>query len=212
MIFISGVIYTGCQSEEDITPPIITLTGDNPFYMDLNDSYAEPGFTVKDDEDGTIPNSKVTVTTNVDKDHTGTYTVTYKVTDNAGNTGMAERSVAVRNSADFLSGTYTNCSNSCQTTPVNTFNAEIHGSDTENGKFFITNFGGFGNTVTIECSYNKNNNQISATTGQSLGGTVVLESLNIASVTNNANPVEFFINYNWRDGVVGDVCNATYSK
>ena len=61
-----GVIYTSCQQEEDIAPPTITLIGDNPMYMTLNADYIEPGFTVSDQEDGTISNDRVTVISNVD--------------------------------------------------------------------------------------------------------------------------------------------------
>jgi hypothetical protein len=205
-------VYVSCQDEEDIAPPVITLTGDNPFYLTLNQDYVEPGFTVKDQEDGTISPDKVNVSSNVNKDETGTYKVTYSVSDNAGNTGVTERTVIVRNSAEFLAGDYLNAQNSCQNAPVATFNGTITVSDIENGKFTIQNFGGHGTNVSIECHFDSDNNQITAPTGQSLGGTLVLESLNMASVTNNSSPVEFFVNYNWRDGAVGDVCNSTYTK
>ena len=204
--------FPACQQEEDIAPPTISLLGDNPHYMDLNSDYIEPGFSVTDQEDGAISNDRVAVSSNVDKDVAGTYTVTYSVTDNAGNTGVTDRSVIVRNSAEFLAGEYNGAVNACQAPPNSVYDATIAISNTQNGKFTITNFGGFGNTVVLECSYDKSNNEITAVTGQSLGGTKVLESLNIASVTNHSSPVEFFINYNWRDGVVGDVCNATFSR
>lgn len=205
-------VYVSCQDEEDIAPPVITLAGDNPFYLTLNQDYNEPGFTVKDQEDGTISNDKVNVSSNVNKDETGTYKITYSVSDNAGNTGVAERTVIVRNSAEFLAGDYLNASNACQNSPVATFDGTVTISTTENGKFTIQNFGGHGSNVSIECHFDSNNNEITAATGQSLGGTLILESLNMASVTNNSSPVEFFVNYNWRDGVVGDVCNSTYTK
>jgi surface protein with Ig-like domain len=207
-----AIIYTGCKQEEDIAPPIITLQGDNPFYLTLNDDYSEPGFSVTDQEDGTISNDRVSIINNVDKDNTGTYVISYTVVDNSGNTGTAERTVIVSNSADFLAGQYFDSGNACQTVPATTFDAEIRISTTENGKFTITNFGGFGNNVFVECLYLAANNEITAVAGQSLGGSVILESLNIASVTNNASPVEFFVNYNWLDGASGDVCNSTYSQ
>ena len=207
-----ALVYVSCQDEEDIAPPVITLEGENPFYLTLNQDYTEPGFTVKDQEDGNISPDKVTVSSNVNKDETGTYKVTYSVSDNAGNTGVAERTVFVRNSAEFLAGDYFNAGNACQNSPAATFDGTITISSTENGKFTIQNFGGHGAAVSVECHFDSDNNEITAATGQSLGGTLVLESLNMASVTNNSSPVEFFVNYNWRDGAMGDVCNSTYTK
>ena len=78
----------------DSTPPEITLNGDNPLELNLNDTYNEPGATATDARDGAI-NTIVIDESDIDTSQMGTYTVTYEATDAAGNTGMTTRTVNV---------------------------------------------------------------------------------------------------------------------
>jgi len=79
----------------DTIPPVITLLGDNPMTIEINDPYNEPGATAVDNEDGNI-SSKIVITGTVDNTKVGTYTRTYNVSDNAGNKATTkERSVRV---------------------------------------------------------------------------------------------------------------------
>ncbi len=96
--FLSAVIFTSCSDSEDTTPPVITLVGANPFSLVLNSAYVDPGATAKDDEDGTITSQIIVDASGVNKDKAGTYTVNYSVSDAAGNTGTASRTVTVANS------------------------------------------------------------------------------------------------------------------
>ena len=68
----------------DTTPPVITILGDNPLDHTVNTPYTDPGATAMDDVDGDITN-QIVVVNNVDEDTEGTYTVTYNVSDMAGN-------------------------------------------------------------------------------------------------------------------------------
>ena len=68
----------------DTTPPVITLVGDNPVNITVGDTYTDAGATASDDVDGDITTNIVTVN-NVDATTIGTYTVTYNVSDAAGN-------------------------------------------------------------------------------------------------------------------------------
>lgn len=68
----------------DTTPPVITLVGDNPVNITVGDTYTDAGATASDDVDGYITANIVTVN-NVDATTIGTYTVTYNVSDAAGN-------------------------------------------------------------------------------------------------------------------------------
>ncbi len=38
----------------DITPPVITILSDNPFYIDQGDTYNDPGATADDNVDGDV--------------------------------------------------------------------------------------------------------------------------------------------------------------
>ena len=77
----------------DTTAPVITVTGDNPVTVEKGSTYTESGATADGGE-------TVTITGSVDINTVGTYTVTYKATDAAGNTGTATRTVKVVEKAD----------------------------------------------------------------------------------------------------------------
>ena len=68
----------------DSTPPTISLLGDATVSIEAGDAYADAGATATDDVDGDITASIVMVNP-VDAAVIGTYTVTYNVSDAAGN-------------------------------------------------------------------------------------------------------------------------------
>lgn len=78
----------------DTERPVITLSGNNPFDMDQFTSYVEPGFTATDNKDGDITANVVVIGT-VDTATVGSYTLTYSVSDAAGNQATATRTVRV---------------------------------------------------------------------------------------------------------------------
>ncbi|MFZ3386355.1 MAG: DUF5011 domain-containing protein, partial [Candidatus Hydromicrobium sp.] len=69
----------------DTTPPVITLIGDSTVTIQLGSAYTDAGATASDDVDLGITNSIVAVNT-VNTATVGPYTVTYNVSDTAGNT------------------------------------------------------------------------------------------------------------------------------
>jgi hypothetical protein len=69
----------------DTTAPVITLVGDNPQELTVGDAYVELGATATDDTDGDISVSIVTDASAVDTATAGSYSVTYNVSDAAGN-------------------------------------------------------------------------------------------------------------------------------
>ena len=68
-----------------LTSPVITLEGANPQSIELGTDYSELGATATDNIDGDITNNIVIDASNVDVDTVGDYTVTYNVSDAAGN-------------------------------------------------------------------------------------------------------------------------------
>ncbi len=78
----------------DTVAPVITLLGDNPLRVALGESFIDPGATATDDQDGDI-SARIEVTGDVDTQTEGTYTVTYTVSDAAGNTANETREVLV---------------------------------------------------------------------------------------------------------------------
>lgn len=79
---------------QDIMPPSITLKGDKNQYIKLGSTYSEPGFSALDTVDGDMT-GKVEVSGSVDTSKTGTYTISYKVTDSAGNSSSVSRQIYV---------------------------------------------------------------------------------------------------------------------
>lgn len=78
----------------DFTAPVISLSGETRIYVKLGTSYSEPGFSATDNIDGDLT-SKVVVNGSVDTSKIGRYTLTYTVTDSAGNSTSNSRSVLV---------------------------------------------------------------------------------------------------------------------
>ena len=79
---------------KDMTPPVLTLLGDEVVEMTIGYEFEEPGFTAIDNSDGDLA-EQVVVETDLNIYLPGTYTVTYTVTDAAGNTATATRSVVM---------------------------------------------------------------------------------------------------------------------
>jgi hypothetical protein len=76
----------------DHTPPVITLNGANPLQVSAGGTYSEPGATALDAVDRDLtPTVSGLVNTSV----VGSYTITYAVTDAAGNTATKTRTVNV---------------------------------------------------------------------------------------------------------------------
>ena len=68
----------------DKTAPIIIITGDTLVNVSRGSKYTDAGATASDDIDGNI-SEKIVVSNQVNTDSIGTYTVTYNVSDTAGN-------------------------------------------------------------------------------------------------------------------------------
>ncbi len=88
------------QPKPDTTPPIITLKGDKTITITEGDDFTDPGATATDDKDGDIT-SKITKSGSVDTNKPGTYTITYSVSDSAGNKAdPVTRTVIVKEKAN----------------------------------------------------------------------------------------------------------------
>lgn len=91
----NAIVLTGTPGDapSDATPPTITTSGDQTIHV--GDQF-DPmnGATATDNEDGDLT-SKITVNGTVDNQTPGAYTLTYSVTDSAGNTATASRTITV---------------------------------------------------------------------------------------------------------------------
>lgn len=85
----------------DTTAPVITLVGNNPLTVYFGDTYVEPGAIAADDVDGDLTGSISIDSGAVNTASSGNYTVTYNVSDAAGNAAsQTARTVVVRSADD----------------------------------------------------------------------------------------------------------------
>ena len=148
VLALSTVIFNGCKDDEDTTPPVITLLGNNPFALTLNSTYSEPGYKAEDDQDGDVTGLVVVDKTEINKDKTGSYEVHYEVTDAAGNFTDFHRTVNVSNSltSSPWTGNY-----SCVITEIGqpnyTYSESLAISSTVNNGFEWSKFGDYSNAT-----------------------------------------------------------------
>ncbi|KRT57355.1 DUF5011 domain-containing protein, partial [endosymbiont of Ridgeia piscesae] len=76
-------------------PPVITLSGDNPLTLEAGPAaYSDPGASANDNVDGDV-SANIVMSGTVDRTTAGSYTLTYSVSDTAGNPASATRTVEV---------------------------------------------------------------------------------------------------------------------
>jgi hypothetical protein len=79
--------------------PVITLNGSAQVVVRQGQTFTDPGATASDPQDGDLT-SAIEVDGTVNTQVVGTYTLTYSVTDTAGNEAQAQRSVVVQRPPD----------------------------------------------------------------------------------------------------------------
>ena len=115
----------------DTTNPIITLTGLPSITLNEGDTYTDAGATATDNPGSVNLTASITTTGTVNTSVAGTYTVTYNVTDAAGNTATAvTRTVTVTadTTAPIISQVTAIPTPSNNTTPSYTFTTDEAGT------------------------------------------------------------------------------------
>ena len=79
----------------DSDAPVLTLKGESSITITAGTEWSEPGYSAVDEVDGDVTD-KVTVSGTVNHRIAGTYTLTYQVSDQYGNTASVERKVIVK--------------------------------------------------------------------------------------------------------------------
>jgi hypothetical protein len=79
----------------DTTPPVISLVGDNPQVIIVEDNYTELGATANDNYDGDLTANITIDDSDVNTSVIGSYIIEYSVTDTYGNTAEVNRTVNV---------------------------------------------------------------------------------------------------------------------
>jgi hypothetical protein len=142
-LIVSGMLFfTACETT-DLTAPVISLTGSGEITIDLGDTYNDQGATAQDNKDGNITTQIVVTGLPQNTFQCGTYTITYTVTDKAGNQTQATRILKIR--SNKLAGTY-----DVNEVKKTVYNATVTQSSTTYNKILINNFGAYGPAITLE--------------------------------------------------------------
>jgi hypothetical protein len=211
---------SGCNKDEvgnnnpiDTIRPVITLNGNAVIDVILNDAFIDPGATAFDNG---IQISVIPAGT-VDVNHTGYYGITYSAIDASNNMDIIGRSVHVYNQAEIFAGNYIHCNDTCTISPQSSFSALVTESNTVNKQIRIDNFGAFGTNIHVIAmiSANSNGSPISIQSGQSLGGTALIQNIfqsetNVISAAIDS--TSFKVKYQWVDAGDSDVCTSTYIR
>lgn len=112
----AGSFLVSCN-KKDASAPVISLIGQVIDTVDLHGIYSEKGATANDTQDGDLTTS-IDISGEVDTSQVGFYTISYSVSDKAGNTGLAKRSVLVKHTLKGVCGNYS-VSDECVSTPYN---------------------------------------------------------------------------------------------
>lgn len=213
-LFLAGAALFVACNPEDLSKPVITLLGDETTYVSLGGTFTDPGATALDDEDGDLT-SQITVSGTVTTTIAGTYTLTYSVTDAAGNVGTETRTVIVRNDQGNRAGVYTVVD--IVTGPgAGTYNytATISASTTVNNRVSVNNFGGFGSAVNINMDFNAAGTNITIASQPNTGTSPGLEAQIAGSgnVSSDLTTLNILYTAVYDDMSGTDNGSATYTK
>lgn len=173
LLFTFFLITFTTFSQFDNTPPIITLIGANPQTINAGSAYTELNATASDDTDGNLSGNIVIDVSTVDINTAGSYTVTYNVSDAAGNNAAeVTRTVNVICTVDIqATPTNVSCLNSSDgsvaLTPSGGTAPYTYGQTVFNNNFFgAVNFGDFSST-TMTTNANGTELELTPTSGWS---------------------------------------------
>ena len=90
----SDQTITASFSLIDVIIPAITLTGSSTIELTIGNTFTDPGATATDNIDGDLTSSIITSGT-VDTSSTGSYTISYSISDATGNSASVTRTVVI---------------------------------------------------------------------------------------------------------------------
>lgn len=206
-----SMVLVSC-GDDDLTNPVVSVTGDDPQIIALGDDYTELGATATDEQDGDLSDAIVIDATSVNTDVVGKYTVSYSVVDEAGNTGSAERDVWVMATNDSYAGTYdvteSYTNNETGESDVITYVVSITAAAADETKILIENLGDYDPAVTVE-AFLEGDLQDDLTINQTVGGITFVGTGSITTGTTTT--FNFELNYT-QDGTDSYTSEATFVK
>lgn len=183
--------------------PVISLNADTTLHY-LNQPFIDPGFYVTDNHSCDLAD-EVEITNPVDINNYGTYTITYNVSDEAGNKAVAERPVdIILNKSDYYHLTYV-ATDSC-TSGTFFYNALIQDCDCPQNAVTVANISNFGLSAIFTLPLSGQYNEIILLDTSKAAVSFIGEAL----MSSNADTL--FWNYTIADSVSMDVCKSVWIK
>ncbi len=219
LIAAGGLFLTSCGGE-DLSTPVIVLDGDDPYIVELGDTYTDPGFSATDDEDGDVSANVTVDDSEVNTEEIGEYSVEYSVTDEAGNVGTATRTVrVVMGKADYL-GTY-QVHEICDMDgdgvlgepgvafEINDYTVTVtSGGDAD--ELLFDNFGAY--EVIVPVFFGGDLNEILTVDDYNVPGTSVYFNADGVITVGSTAAIEFTLDYSAEEGASVVPCEATFEK
>lgn len=202
-----AIIFSSC-GKEDLGAPTVSITGDNPYEMELGGTFTDPGATANDEEDGDLT-SKIVVTGDVNAEKVDEYTLTYKVTDKAGNDGSATRKVRVK--SNKLAATY-RVTETFSDNSTYEYTQTVAQSSSDWNKLVLNGFGDYGQSATTTLTVGSNGFTGANITFTDNQGTVNITNISgtYGKVSGNYNVIN--VSYSFSDGGTPTVVNQTYVR
>lgn len=199
LITSSTFLFTGCSKDDkDEVPPVVTVKGNNPEYVQVGKTYTDAGANASDDVDGTLT---ATPSGTVNTQVVGTYTITYTATDREGNVTTRTRTVHVVNFDGSYSGNEV-----CDMTGALTGTVTVTASTVSaNNGMTIQNFAFAGTNVVANATFSGSNITIPSQTFNNI-------TYSGTGTITGTNQLVFNITYQSTAGTDTQTCQATYTK
>lgn len=201
---------------EDTTPPVVTITGDNPLTIVLNTATTDPGATATDDKDGDVTASITSdwSSTNPDVNKLGSYTITYSATDEAGNIGTETRTVKVIMTKEKFQATWHVDETVAPGSPnagTYSYDVTISPSGTYNDRVLINLLGNYCGSYSVYMTFTEFGSLTIPNQNVTVGGGTTTNFSGNGNLQSDGK--KFTLNYNVEfPGQGTDVTSGTYTK
>ncbi len=207
LIAVAGLLTITSCKKDDTDSPSVSLNGPSMITLDLHQAYVEQGATANDSKDGDL-SSSIATSGAVDVNNAGVYTVNYSVSDKAGNSGEAQRTVVVRHTAATTEGTFgvkDSCGNST-TSYVELLN------DESTTTLRVTRFANYDNANAYFEISGETNSTITVPQQTIVCGTIPVARVFSGSGSISPNGKKLTINYTEVTNNTSTSCTGIYTK